>query len=142
MTRFSSAAIILVSALFLFQLRYYYSVPKQAYRESLEFIEANRDPDEIVIAIHLIETGFRYYSQSYVIEEGTDYFYLRSLDALDEVLSNNEGKRAILVTTFPRALHIALPDLNARISRDWQVVQTFPGSVGDGTISIWEPRNP
>ena len=118
-------------------LKYYYSVPKQSYRASLQYLEAKRKPDEIVIVIHIAEKGYRYYGKRFGIRDGQDYFFVRSIEALDAVLSSHRRRRSYLVTTFPRALHFHSPELEARISSGWKVARSFPATIGDGQISVW-----
>jgi hypothetical protein len=134
----SVGLVALLSLASLASLPRYYALPKQAYRTSLEYLEAARRPDDIVIVIHLAESGYRYYGEQFHIREGQDYFYVRTLAALDQVLSQHPGQRSWLVVTFPRALRLSLPELDARVQRDWRVVQEFPGTVGDGDITIWQ----
>jgi mannosyltransferase len=133
----TAALVMLLSIMSLSSLPRYYTVPKQAYRSSLAYIEATRRASDMVIVVHLAETGYRYYGQQFNVQEGQDYFYVRSVEALDHVLSDNPNRRSWLVVTFPRALQISLPGLYARIRRDWQVVAEFPGTVGDGQITLW-----
>jgi hypothetical protein len=135
--RLSVGLVIIASLASLASLPYYYAVPKQAYRSSLEYLESTRQPSDIVIVIHLAESGYRYYGAQFHIREGQDYFYVRTVAALDEVLAEHSGQRSWLVVTFPRALRLSLPGLDARVQRDWQVIKEFPGTVGDGDITIW-----
>ncbi len=128
---------VVLSAVSLSALPHYYATPKQAYRSSIEYVEAARQPDELVIVIHIAELGYRYYGERYHLREGKDYFYVRSVAALDDVLAQNPGRRAWLVTTFPRALRLSLPDLDARIRRDWVAVREFPATIGDGALTVW-----
>lgn len=130
----------LVSLGSLVQLREYYSVPKQAYRSSVAFAEEQRGPDGLVVVVHLAEAGFRYYTAHLGIDTSDTYYFVRSVDDFDRILAANPGRRVVLVTTFSRALRLAHADLNDRIARDFTVVHTFPGSVGDGSISVWEAR--
>lgn len=117
-------------------LRQYYTVPKQASRSSLEYIEAHRRPDEVVIVIHLAAGGVLYYGPQFGIHQRDQtYYFVRTLKALDEVPHPRE--KTIVVTTFPRALRLTAPDLAERIERDWKVERTFPATIGDGEISIW-----
>ncbi len=60
---------------------------------------------------------------------------------LDSVLAAHDGRSAYLVTTLRRGLHLTHPDLEARIVQDWEVVQTFPSTVGDAEVSVWRQRN-
>jgi hypothetical protein len=133
-------AILVLSAVSLISLRGYYAVPKQSFRESIQYIAAKRQPGDIIIPVFLAEGGYRFYGPQYHLEEGKDYFPVRSVEALNAVLASHPGARTFVVTTFSRALHLAYPDLDARIARDWSRSGTFPSTVGDGQISIWTQR--
>jgi hypothetical protein len=62
------------------------------------------------------------------------------VEALDAILAAHPNRPVWLVTTFPRALRMAVPDLDARIKRDWEVDQTFKGTIGDGDIFVWKEQ--
>ena len=130
----------LASALSVASLPRYYELPKQAFRSSLEYVEEIRRPDEIVIVIHHAEKGYHYYGRERGIREGEDYFFVRSVAALDALLSSHPEADTILVTTFPRALRIRHPDLAERIDRRWNAVRIFPATIGDGRITVWRSR--
>ncbi len=136
--KLAAAVVLLGCFVSLASLKRYYSVPKQAYRASLEFIVAERKSDEIIIVIHLAETGYRYYAPRFNLEEGKDFFSVRSMETLDSVLSRHADQNIFLVTTFPRALRLTHPDLAERIARDFESVRTFPGTIGDGEVSVWK----
>lgn len=136
--RLGAALVLMVAAISAASLPNYYSVPKQSYRASIEYVEATRQPDEIVIVIHLAEWGYRYYGQRYAVREGEAYFFVRSEDALENVLSTHAGNGAILVTTFHRALRLEYPKLAARINSGWSVDRAFPATIGDGQIVVWK----
>ncbi len=138
--RLTAVAVLILSIISLASLKYYYTVPKQAYRASIQYLKEERKPGDIIIVIHLAETGYRYYGRSLGLVDGKDYFFVRSMESLDSVLSSHPGKSSFLVTTFPRALRISHPDLNERIAKGWISVRTFPATVGDGEISIWKNR--
>ncbi|MDQ3181681.1 MAG: glycosyltransferase family 39 protein, partial [Acidobacteriota bacterium] len=125
----------------LVSLKRYYSVPKQPYRTSLEYIETIRQPGEIIIAVHHAENGYRFYAKEFNLEEDKDFFAIRSVKMLDSVLAAHDGRSAYLVTTLRRGLHLTHPDLESRIVQDWEVVQTFPSTVGDAEVSVWRQRN-
>jgi hypothetical protein len=137
----TAGAIVLAGLVSTAALPRYYAVPKQAYRRALEHAEARRQPGGIVLVVHLAESGVRYYGPRYGIREGVDYFYLRSIAALERTLAVQAGRPSWLIVTFPRALRIGVPDLEARIRRDWVVDQTFPGTVGDGDLTVWRERS-
>ncbi len=138
--RLTIAVVLVISAISMMSLKYYYSVPKQAYRASIKYLEEERKEGEIIIVVYLAEIGYRYYGRRFSFKEDTDYFFVHSATALDAVLSSRDGRRSLLVTTFPRALRLKLPNLYTRITKDWAVARTFPGTIGDGAISIWKPR--
>jgi hypothetical protein len=138
--RLTGAFIALLVVISLTSLPRYYSVPKQAYRQSLEYVESVRRPGGMVLVIQLAEGGVRYYGPRYGIQNGTDYFYVRTVAALDRVLGENVGRPSWLIITLPRALRIGAPDLEARIRRNWVVDRTFPGTIGDGDITVWRER--
>lgn len=138
--KLAGAMMIVISVGSLSSLRHYYSTPKQPYRASIQYLESQREHGDIAIVIHLAETGYRYYGKRFGLAEGKDYFYVRSVKVLDEVLSSHGERRSFLVTTFPRALHLLYPDLEARIVTGWTPARIFPGTVGDGGISVWKPR--
>jgi 4-amino-4-deoxy-L-arabinose transferase-like glycosyltransferase len=138
--RLSTALVLVGCAVSLLSLRHYYSLPKQPYSASLRYLESQRKPGEIVIVIHLAEKGYLYYGKRFGIEPGKNYFFVRSVEALDEVLSSHPGQRTYLVTTFPRFLELHSRELAGRVSSDWEVAQKFPATVGDGAITVWKPR--
>ena len=135
-----TAVVLLGCIVSLLSLPRYYSVPKQPYRTSLEYIEARRKPDEIILAVHLIEVGYRFYAQEFNLTEDKDFFAVRSVKMLDAVLSAHDATGAYLVTTLPRGFHLGHPELEARIVQDWEVIETFPATIGDAEVYIWRQR--
>ncbi len=139
--KFTTAVVILGCLISLASLPRYYSVPKQPYRTSLAFIEARRQPSEIIVAIHHMENGYRFYAREFNLTEDVDLFYVRSVEKLDSVLSSHSGKGVYLVTTFQGSLHFTLPDLEAQIAKDWEEIQIFPATLGDAEVRIWRQRH-
>lgn len=121
-------------------LRAYYAVPKQDYRGAIQFVESQRRPDGFVIVLHLAEAGYRYYGPRLGLDLTRRHAFVRSMTAFDAALAAAPAGPRLLVTTFPRALRLSHPDLQARLSREWVVVRTFPGTVGDGDIVVWRER--
>jgi len=135
-----TAAVFLGCAVSLASLKRYYSVPKQPYRTSLAYIEAQRQPGEIIIAANYADSGYRFYAKEFNLTEDVDFFAVRSLQKLDSILSMHDGRRAYLITTLSRNLRLKVPELEARIVQDWEVVQTFPATIGDAEVSVWRLR--
>ncbi len=138
--KLATAVVLLGCVVSLASLRRYYSVPKQPYRTSLAFIESQRKPGEIILAVHHMENGYRFYAKEFNLKEDEDFFPVRSVKMLDSILAAHDGRGAYLVTTLRRGLHLTHPDLEARIVQDWEVVQTFPATVGDAEVSVWRQR--
>ncbi len=130
------------SALSVASLKHYYEVPKQPYRASLEFIAAQREAGESVIAIHLMEKGYQFYAERSGLIEGVDWHSVRSLAALDAVSAAHPARSSLLVTTFPRALRLSHPDLFARLTNRAREMKTFPATIGDGAITVWRYPSP
>ncbi|MBA2495411.1 MAG: glycosyltransferase family 39 protein [Acidobacteria bacterium] len=138
--RLATAVVLLGCVASLASLRRYYSVPKQPYRTSLAYIEAQRKPGEIILAVHHAENGYRFYAKEFNLKEDEDFFAVRSVKMLDSILAAHDGRGVYLVTTLRRGLHLTHPDLEARIVQDWEIVKTFPATVGDAEVSVWRQR--
>jgi len=67
--KLATAVVLLGCVVSLASLRRYYSVPKQPYRTSLAFIEAQRKPGEIILAVHHMENGYRFYAKEFNLKE-------------------------------------------------------------------------
>ncbi|MCH8745452.1 MAG: glycosyltransferase family 39 protein [Chloroflexi bacterium] len=132
--------VVLIVAVSLLSLKTYYGLPKQAYRASIEYLETQRAPGEVVIVADLAEQGFRYYIRRMGTEAGQDYYFVQSVADLEAVVALNRDGNSYLVTTLPRFLRLRKPDLEARIERDWQLLQSFPGTIGNGQIVIWASK--
>ena len=118
----------------------YYTVPKQPYRAALAFVEESREPGSAVVVIHYASAGVRYYMEQTGISNSDYEPNVRTVEELDEALATRQGQPIWLLTTFPRALRLGVPDLDARIKRDWEIVRTFPATIGDGQISVWRQK--
>lgn len=134
------ALVLLLGGLSGVQLQDYYAHPKQDIPGALAWIARERAPDQRVIALHLAEVPVDYYGPRYGITRETGASFVRTEEALDAALEHPGTRPGYLVMTLPRALHIALPDLAARVERDWELVQTFPGTLGDADVTVWLER--
>jgi mannosyltransferase len=138
----TAALVLMVLAVCLASLRHYYSTPKQAYRASIEYVENQRTNGEPVIVADLAEQGYRYYGNLMGGRKDQDYYFVHSVEELDKVLSTSSQGESYPVTTLPRFLRLRKPDLDARIQQEWHVIRSFPGTIGDGQISVWTSRQP
>ena len=112
-------------------------MPKQPYRATLEYLESQRQAEDIVIVVDLAEEGYRYYADRMGVRENEDYFVVQTVDELESLVSERPLQDRYLVTTLSRFLRSRKPELEQRITRDWSILQTFPGSIGNGQISVW-----
>jgi 4-amino-4-deoxy-L-arabinose transferase-like glycosyltransferase len=131
------AALYLASAA---GLASYYRYPKQDYRGPIRYIEQRRAPGEIVLAFFLADTGYSFYASRIGLVPGKDFFRVRSVEALDDVLRTHPGTRTWAFTTFPRNLRITQPELFAKLEQGWVPERRFPGTVGDGEVTVWVSR--
>jgi hypothetical protein len=131
------AAVAAVCIMSLASLPLYYRHPKQNFRGAIQYVEERRAAGEIVLSLYLADSGYRFYGPRYGLVENKDFFPVRSLQALETMLHDHPDGRTWVVMTFPRILRLAQPDLYMRIQREWSRQQTFPGSIGDGDVSVW-----
>jgi mannosyltransferase len=134
------ALAICVSAVFAASLPRYYRTPKQPYRAAVAYLERSLRPGDAAVVIYVAESGFRYYVERERVRDPNAYHYVRTTAALDSIMTEKQGGRILLATTLPGILRQYLPDLFRRISECCEVVRVFPGTLGDGDITIWEQR--
>jgi len=115
----------------------YYSRPKQDFRGAIRYVEQHRASGDLVLPLFLADWGYRFYGGHFGLVEHKDFFPVRSLEALNSVLRDHPGARTWAVMTFPRILRLSQPDLYTRIHDGWFPVRTFPGTMGDGDVSVW-----
>ncbi len=136
----TTAAVLVLSAISLLSLRSYYALPKQSFREPIQHLQSERQPGDIIIVAYLADAGVRFYGEQYGLQEGEDYFVVRSSAALDAILSAHPGHRSFVITSFPRALRLAYPDLDQQIAAGWKKAHIYEGTVGDGEVAIWKQQ--
>jgi len=119
----------------------YYATPKQPFREAVAWVDRARAPGDIVLAIQNATSGVEFYGTRIGWTEGRDFTSVRSVPALDEQLTAHPAGSVWLLVTFPRALRLDLPDLDARIRTEWTIVREFPATIGDGAVTIWRRRS-
>jgi uncharacterized membrane protein len=140
----ASAALAVTVALFTIvsavQLTGYYAHPKQDFPAALDYLAEIRRPAQRVIALHVTERPIEFYGPSRGFVRGEGTFFVRSVEALDTVLADPQWEPGYLVMTLPRVLDLGLPALSARVRGDWELVKTFPGSLGGGDVTVWKER--
>ncbi len=131
-------ALALVSLL---SLRRYYAVPKQPFVAAIAHVERVRRADDLVLAITPTTRGVRFYGERLRIPLASHYRFVGSVAALDSALAAPGGGRAFVLTTLEYGSSLQHPELFRRVRAGWQRDTTFPGTIGDGQISVWSPRD-
>jgi 4-amino-4-deoxy-L-arabinose transferase-like glycosyltransferase len=103
-------------------------LPKQDYAGALAFVQTNRQPGDVVAVAGLAVYP---YHEMY----GVDWQEVTSSQELD-ALGAHAG-RTWVVYTLPEVLSSVSPDLWDDIQRDYTLVQSFPGTLDDGTVFVY-----
>lgn len=118
-------------------LRPYYRHPKQDFRGAIRYVEQVRRPQDLTLAIYLTKAGFRHYGPSLGLVEGRDFAVVQSVEEIERVRSERPGASLLAVTTLARATRLDTPDLQGYIERHFRPVRRFPGTLGDGDVTVW-----
>ncbi|HEY9677488.1 MAG TPA: glycosyltransferase family 39 protein [Drouetiella sp.] len=134
-----SLGILCVALVSVPTLLQYYKIPKQDFRGAVLYLREK--PEKIYpLSLYTAREGFGYYANKNGMRLDNDYFDGRTLEKIDNVLKQHRLDQFYVVTTFPRALHLDHPELEALVEKHWVVDRVFPGSIGDGDITVWKPR--
>jgi mannosyltransferase len=139
--RVATALVLAVCTVSALSLRSYYSVPKQDYRGAIHYLESERREGDVVVVHGIAEKGVRYYAARLGVPADAGYTYLRSDAALAAVVASHPGARVFLVSTFSRDFRLNHPELYGQLGSAWLQQRNFPGTVGDGAITIWVRRS-
>jgi 4-amino-4-deoxy-L-arabinose transferase-like glycosyltransferase len=102
-------------------------LPKQDFQGALEFVEANQGPGDQVVTAGLAAFTFQHFYEK-------DWAEVTTLAELNGVRSKAE--RTWLVYSFPTVLRSTAPEVMDSILQDFEVVQVFGSTVGDGAIYV------
>ena len=138
--RFSCGMALLLIVLSTLSLKRYYNVPKQPYRAALDYVEARRGANDLVVVMYLAESGVRYYGQRAHYPLDTNYRFVRTMPALDSVLALPGHEQVWMVSTFERALKMDLPAIDQRIQNEYELRARFDATIGDGAIAVWHEK--
>jgi len=103
-----------------------YRFPKQDYPSARDFVTEHAAPDEPVFAAGLASYA---YSNYYAPDLGV----LEDVAELDALRAES---RVWLIYSFSVHLRSTMPEIWARIERDFELVRSFPGTLGDGEIHV------
>lgn len=132
-------SILCVMAVNIPPLMSYYRIPKQDFRSAVLYLKSK--PGKIYpLSIYTAREGVAYYASRSDMRLNQDYYDVRTIPEFTEVLRQHKPEQLYLITTFPRALHLDHPELEPLIEKYWVVDKVFPGSIGDGDLTVWKPR--
>jgi len=122
-------AIIFVSAL---PLNRYYKFPKQDFEGAIKYVEKLAAIDHIKVGVLYAGTALTYYHNA-------DFIKVDSQNKLLELESKTN--QIWLVTTLEQIGSVAEPELLQYIKHNYKLVETLPGTIGDGDIRIYTKKN-
>jgi mannosyltransferase len=101
--------------------------PKQDFLSAEKFVESSLKPGDQIVTVGLASFVYENYL-------GTGWRAVQSLQELDAIRST--ASRTWLIYTLPTQLRGTSPEIMNDIERNFNVVHTFPGTLGDGTITV------
>jgi uncharacterized membrane protein len=102
--------------------------PKQDYESAMQFIKNQLRNGDSVAMVNLTIPPYRDFFK-------TDWQAVESLSDLEEIM--DQADRTWVVVTFPGVLQTSYPEISNVLLSDFQLVQTFWGTVGDGQVYIY-----
>lgn len=100
---------------------------KQDFRGAMEYVERERASEDAVAAVGLSDLALVDYLRA-------DWARPRTLAELREI--EQAHPRTWAVYTFPTHLASRFPEIDERLRREYRIVATFRGTVGDGAIYV------
>lgn len=110
-----------------------YALPKQDFAGARDYVERMRQADDATVAVGLAGGAFqRYFAPQWLVVQTQ-----QELEAIERA-----HRHVWLVYTLPIGIRASHRDLWELIQRDFQVVQVFPGTLGDGAVNVCRERTP
>jgi mannosyltransferase len=108
-----------------------WALPKQDFTGARAYVEAQRGPDDTVVAVGLARLAYqRYFAPDWLGAETA---------AELEALRRSDGT-LWLVYTIPVELKAYWPELWNAVQNDFEVVKVFPGTLGGGEVFVCRER--
>lgn len=109
-----------------------YTYPKQDITGAMDFVRATANSDEPIVTVGMASYVYRdFYKMPWTA--------IKEASELDRLLAN--GHRTWVVSMFPIHLKADSPKIAERIESDFELVRTFPATVGGGNVRVlcWQP---
>ena len=136
----AGAAVVVCALALAFGLPRYYAIPKQSFRAAISTFTTRAQRDDALIALYQADRGFDMYTHRLGLDTTARFFSTRTAEGFDSLGARLSGRRVWLATTMERAFKLEEPALWKRVEDGWTPVETLPATVGNGEITIWEPR--
>jgi uncharacterized membrane protein len=101
--------------------------PKQDFESAVDYVESHEQAGDSIVAVDL---AAHIYEEFY----GVDWPVIESEEQLSTVRA--QSRRTWLLYTFPPVLSSVYPDIMQQIENDFEVVESFDGSVREGTLFV------
>ena len=125
-TKLATVGTVLIAAAMARSIPYVYR-PKQDYEGAKRFVEADRQPGDAVASAGVAALAFR----AYYAPEWRTVSTLAELDAIRAA-----SARTWLLYTLPIEMANTYPEIYESARKDFHVIRTFDGSLGDGAIYV------
>jgi hypothetical protein len=109
-------------------LFYNYAYPKQDFTGALNYVLANRSPDDAVAVVGLAGAGFRDYYDNPTLN------YTNTIPELQAL--RGEGHSVWVIYSFPRDMRLRFSDIYDYIEQGGELVATLRGTLEDGNMYI------
>jgi hypothetical protein len=108
-----------------------YALPKQDFAGARDYVEQQRTPDDVVVAVGLAGIAYgRYYAPHWSVAQT-----LEELDAVRQARTTTW-----LVYTLPIEVKAYRAGIWERIEQDFEIVKVFPGTLGGGQVYVCRQR--
>jgi len=109
-----------------------YRHPKQDFSGARDYVKAHLQPGDTVLGLHMAGRAYQLYYQP-------DWPEVDAIAQLDE--QRSRSGYTWLLYTLPTYIRNANPMLQNKLDREYEIMQKFPGTLGDGVIIVLRSKN-
>ncbi len=119
--------VLALCILFAVSLPKVYRYPKQDFSGARDYVKAHLQPGDTVMGLHMAGRVYRLYYEP-------DWPEINDLASFDEHEAN-KGYTWVLYT-LPAFIKRAHPEIQYKLDTEYEIMQKFPGTLGDGKIIV------
>ncbi len=123
--------VLLLCVLFAVSLPRVYRYPKQDFSGARDYVKAHLQPGDTVLGLHMAGRVYHLYYEP-------DWLEINDLEGLNEQEAH-KGYTWILYT-LPAFIRRAHPEIQHKLDTEYEIMQKFPGTLGDGKIMVLRSR--